>query len=218
MDFFKTKQEDFMKLLLALCLLAAPLAAQITPDAALQRLADGNDRYTKDQFISPDRTQERREEVVNMQKPYAVIVGCSDSRVSPEIIFDQGIGDLFVVRVAGNVIGPVELDSIEYSVKVLNSVLVVVLGHENCGAVKAVLANQTKDIEAIAAIMEKAIAPVKDKPGDAVVNAVQANARAMAEDLKKVPNLAPLVKDGKLKIVPGYYNLQSGKVDILTDK
>src|SRR5260221_14334167 len=88
---------------------------RIDPAIGLQRLIEGNERYTKDQFISPDRTQERRQEVVLKQNPYAVIVGCSDSRVSPEIIFDQGIGDLFVVRVAGNVVGPVELDSIDYS-------------------------------------------------------------------------------------------------------
>lgn len=206
------------KLLLSLCLLSAPLAAQVTPDQGLQKLIEGNNRYTKDQFISPDRTQERREEVLSVQKPYAIIVGCSDSRVSPEIIFDQGIGDLFVVRVAGNVVGPVELDSIEYSAAVLGSVTVLVLGHENCGAVKAVLANQTKDIEAIAELMEKGIAPFRNSGDDAVVNAVKANARAMSAYLKTTPVLGGLIKDGKLKVVPGYYNLKSGKVDILEDK
>lgn len=206
-----------MKLLLSLCLLSAPLAA-MTPDEGLERLVDGNNRYTQDQFISPDRTQERREEVVSVQKPYAIIVGCSDSRVSPEIIFDQGIGDLFVVRVAGNVVGPVELDSIEYSAAVLGSVTVLVLGHENCGAVRAVLANQTKDIEAIAELMEKGIAPFRNDQADAVSNAIKANARAMAAYIKTTPILGALIKDGKLKVYPGYYNLKSGKVDILDEK
>ena len=91
------------------------------------------------------------------QKPFAIILGCSDSRVSPEILFDQGIGDLFIVRVAGNVAGPVELDSIEYAALYLKSSLVLVLGHENCGAITAVLDGQTKEIEHVADLIAPAI-------------------------------------------------------------
>lgn len=202
--------------MLSLSLLSS-LSAQITPDEALKRLTDGNERYTKDQFLSPDRTSERREALVSVQKPYAVIVGCSDSRVSPEIIFDQGIGDLFIVRVAGNVVGPVELDSIEFSATALGSVLVLVLGHENCGAVRAVVGGQTKDIEAVASLIEKGIGSgekIADMPLD---KAVKLNAEAVAAYLKTAPVLADLIKQGKLKIASGYYNLASGKVEILPE-
>ena len=198
------------------CLLSS-LSASITPDEALKRLVEGNTRYTKDQFISPDRTSERREALVSSQKPYAIIVGCSDSRVSPEIIFDQGIGDLFIVRVAGNVVGPIELDSIEYSATALGSSLVLVMGHENCGAVQAVLAGQTKDIEAVAALVEKGIAPAKNMKGNSLENAVKLNAESVAAYLKTTPVLAQLIKEGKLQVVSGYYNLASGKVEILPE-
>ncbi len=197
--------------------IVAPLNALIPPDEALKRLIEGNSRYTKDQFVSPDRTQERRDEVASTQTPFAVIVGCSDSRVTPEIIFDQGIGDLFVVRVAGNVVAPVELDSIDYSVGVLGSTLVLVLGHESCGAVKAVLNDQTKSIEALANLIEPAIAKAKDTPGDALTNAIKANAKSVAEYLKTTTLLRKKIQDGGVKVVAGYYNLRTGKVDILPE-
>ncbi|HUD00945.1 MAG TPA: carbonic anhydrase, partial [Rhabdochlamydiaceae bacterium] len=118
----------------------------LTPDKALETLMDGNQRFSQDKSLHSDRNSERRQELVSKQTPYAIILGCSDSRVAPEIVFDQGIGDLFIVRVAGNVVGPLELDSIEYSALYLHSSLVMVLGHESCGAIKAVLAGTTKDI------------------------------------------------------------------------
>lgn len=204
-------------LTLQLCLAPFSAYAATLPEASLQRLVEGNDRYTKDQFTSPDRTQERRLEVVSSQQPFAVIVGCSDSRVAPEIIFDQGIGDLFVVRVAGNVVGPVELDSIDYSALVLNSSIVLVLGHENCGAVKAVLAGQTKDIPAVAQLIEPAIAKVRNDPDHMLDHAIHANVEAVVTQLKNSPVLAQLMTDGKLNVVGGYYNLKSGKVDLLPE-
>ncbi|MCE5317446.1 MAG: carbonic anhydrase [Parachlamydia sp.] len=191
-----------------LCQMA--LFAEIDPDKALLRLQEGNTRYMKDQSTCPDRAQIRREAVSSKQKPFATIVGCSDSRVSPEILFDQGIGDLFVVRVAGNVVGPVGLDSIDYSVIYLGSNLIVVLGHENCGAVKAVLDNTTKDIETIAKLIEPAIKDHHELP-----SAIKANVQQVVKLLKESPVISRLVNEKKLKVVGGYYNLVSGKVDFL---
>lgn len=205
--------EEYMKFIpaFALALLAQSfLLAEVTPDQALKRLQDGNARYMNDQFINPDRTQVRREAVSSKQKPFAAIVGCADSRVSPEILFDQGVGDLFVVRVAGNVVGPIELDSVEYSVLYLGSTLIMVLGHENCGAVKAVLDGTTKDIEAIATLIKPAI-----KDDHALDTAVKANVEQVVKQLAESSVIGPLVKEGKVKVVGGYYNLVSGKVDLL---
>lgn len=188
---------------------------RITPDMALQRLMIGNQRFYQDQMSHADHSRDRREDTASLQKPFAVILGCSDSRVLPEIIFDQGIGDLFVIRVAGNVVGPLELDSIEYSVLVNGSSVIVVLGHENCGAVKAVLAKTTKDIEAIAALIEPAIAQVNPQAPNAVETAVKANVHAVVEQLKQSTPISTFMRDNKLKVVGAYYNLRTGKVDLV---
>ena len=104
---------------------------KITSQEAIERLKAGNERYVEDELEHPHRDSDRREALTSKQNPFAIIVGCSDSRVSPEILFDQGVGDLFVVRVAGNVIGPLELDSIDYAALYLGSVCILVMGHEN---------------------------------------------------------------------------------------
>jgi carbonic anhydrase len=104
--------------------------------SALQRLVEGNKRYADNKPMHPRQGEERRKGIIAKQAPYAVIVGCSDSRVPPEIIFDEGLGDLFVVRVAGNVLGPIELESVAYSVSNFNPSIILVLGHENCRAIK----------------------------------------------------------------------------------
>ena len=137
----------------------------LTPDKALQTLREGNLRFIQNKSIHPNRADERRLETAKQQEPFAIILGCSDSRVSPEIVFDQGIGDLFVVRVAGNVVSPVILDSIEYSALYLHSSIIVVLGHENCGAVKAVLQGNTKDMEPVAELIRRQSKNPKRKKG-----------------------------------------------------
>ncbi|MFS8564269.1 MAG: hypothetical protein LVR00_08190 [Rhabdochlamydiaceae bacterium] len=148
--------------------------------------------------------------------PFAVIVGCSDSRVSPEIIFDQTIGDLFVVRVAGNVIGPIELDSIEYSVDKLDTPLVVILGHQKCGAVSAVLSGSgDEDIESIAPYIQEAVDETKNMTGDPLTNAIKANVTNGIKTLKKSRVIGALLKSKKLKIVGAYYELATGKVQQL---
>jgi carbonic anhydrase len=183
----------------------------MTPN--LQRLVDGNERFVNNEMTHYKAAQIRREELTTHQEPFAIIVGCSDSRVSPEIVFDQGIGDLFVVRTAGNAVGPISQDSIEFAVLYLHSKLILVVGHEGCGAVTAVLKGNTKDIENVAAVIEPAVK--KYKGTDNLVDAIKANVLHTVEDLKATQQLAPLVKSGALEIRGGYYDFHSGKVTIL---
>lgn len=165
---------------------------------SLSRLMKGNDRYVHDTLEHPNRTPERREAVVSKQEPFAVIVGCADSRVSPEIIFDQGVGDLFVVRVAGNVIGPLELDSIDYSVLYLHSSVVLVLGHENCGAVKAVINNTTKDIESVANLIRPSVVEETAKhPENLAEASIKANAIRMRDYLLQTPVIKKMIAEKK---------------------
>ena len=187
----------------------------MTPEAALKTLMEGNQRFSQDQSLHSDRTSERRQELASKQAPYAVIVGCSDYRVAPEIVFDQGIGDLFIVRVAGNVVGPLELDSIEYSAIYLHSSLIMVLGHENCGAIKAVLAGTTKDIESVAELIQPAAEATKNQKADRLENTIKTNAKMMADQLRKSPVLSPMIASKKLSVVPAYYNFHTGKIELL---
>lgn len=191
----------------------------MTPKEAMDRLMEGNDRYVHDALEHPNRDLVRREAIVSKQTPFAAIVGCSDSRASPEIVFDQGIGDLFVVRVAGNVIGPLELDSIEYSVIYLHSVLILILGHENCGAVDAVIHNNTKDIEAVAKLIQPAVQEAKkSKENNLLERAVKTNALRMKDAvIKSSPTIQKFIKDEKIEVHAAYYNLQTGAVELLTE-
>ena len=200
-----------MKWISLFCLIANALTA-VTTQEALERLIQGNKRYVADELKNPDRSSFRRLEVQQKQNPYATIVGCSDSRVPPEIVFDAGIGDLFIVRVAGQVVGPVELDSIEYSVKYLGSSAILVLGHESCGAVTAVLKGETADIENIAQLIEPAIDTLKKKT---VENAVKANVRYTVAHLKEIPVIKQSIKEKKIEVIGGYYHLSDGHVEIL---
>jgi carbonic anhydrase len=185
-------------------------ANELTPDESLQRLKEGNKRFVKEKLEHPDRSAERRLELKNDQTPFAIILGCSDSRVAPEIIFDAGIGDLFVVRVAGNVLGPTELDSIKYSVIANKSSIIVVLGHQNCGAVQAVLKNKTQDIEHVAEIIEPAILE-----STSLESAIIHNVEYTVNALKKSPIIEQFISLKALKVVGGYYNFKTGEVDIL---
>jgi carbonic anhydrase len=190
--------------------------ASPSPQEALKRLMEGNQRYMNDELEHPNRTSERREASQAVQTPFAVIVGCSDSRVSPEIIFDQGIGDLFIVRVAGNVIGPLELESIEYSTFTLKSVLILVLGHENCGAVKAVVQGKTEDIPALALIIGPAVKDAQENdPKNVLKAAIKDNALHMKELLLSSGKLGKLAKEKRIDIEAAYYNLETGKVELL---
>lgn len=192
-------------------LLVLQIVSGITPDDAFKRLMAGNKRYVKDALEHPNRTSERREATTSKQFPYAVIVGCSDSRVPPEIIFDEGVGDLFVVRVAGNVIGDIERESIEYAVQVLGSVFILVMGHENCGAVKAVIEGQSDAMPAIATMIKAAI-----KEGKSELSAsIKDNAVQMKALLLQSPVIQNLVAKKQVGVQAGYYNLQTGIVEAL---
>lgn len=185
--------------------------APLDPKIALQRLLKGNERFVADKSHCPDRNQDRRAATAAKQKPFAIVLGCSDSRVPPELAFDQGIGDIFVVRVAGNVVGATELDSVEYSAIHNHSSIIVVLGHENCGAVTAVLANNTQDIEAVADLIKPAV----DKSNKNLNVAIEANIRNSVDRIRQSPPIANLIKEGKVDVVGAYYNLRTGKVNVL---
>lgn len=186
------------------------------PKEAMNTLMKGNERFMQDKLEHPNRTSERREAIASKQKPFAAIVGCADSRVSPEIIFDQGVGDLFVVRVAGNVIGPLEIDSVDYSVLHLGAIVVLVLGHENCGAVDAVISGQTQDIESVAKLIEPAVNQAKaDGKEDLLVRAIKANALNMKKFLVDSPVIARLIKEKGIEVHAAYYNVQTGAVELL---
>ncbi len=187
----------------------------VTPEDGLKRLIEGNKRFSQDKLTSPGRDQERRLALVSTQAPFAVIVGCSDSRVSPEILFDQGVGDLFIVRNAGNVVNDVGTDSIEYSVNHLKSSVIVVLGHQNCGAVAAVVGGQDADIESVAKLIAPAVKKVRGESGNILENAIKMNVKLTVEQLKNSSEFSKLIQDKKLIVVGGYYNLETGLVEIL---
>lgn len=186
-----------------------------TPEESLARLMRGNVRYVEGRLVHPSRGEDRRLETAQKQDPFAVILGCSDSRVSPEIIFDQGIGDLFIIRVAGNVVGPIELDSIEFSAVHFNSSIIMVLGHKNCSAVSTVLKGDVDVIENIASLIEPAVVKSKAIAGDSLESAVKMNVRMAVEQLNNNPFIKKLVDEKKVKVVGGYYDLGTGTVELL---
>lgn len=206
-----------MRIILCFLFFCNVCFAEVLPEHAETRLKEGNLRFIAETSHHPNRCSERRLETADTQEPFATIVGCSDSRVAPEIIFDQGIGDLFIVRVAGNVVGPVEQDSIEYSVLILKSPLILVVGHQNCGAVNAVLSGQTKDIEAVAKLVQPAVDEAQKQKGDKLLNAIQNNARNVAKQLRKQKLFKKMIKEKKLGVKAAYYSFETGKVEILSD-
>ncbi len=199
----------------------------ISAKAALERLREGNGRWVTDARVaSASTTAARRREMVAGQEPFAVVLGCADSRVPPEFIFDQGAGDLFVVRVAGNVAGPAEIGSIEFAVQKLGARLIVVLGHSLCGAVVATLDAPGEAAEGgspyLASIMDRirpAVAEVLATvpPGDRdtlVERAVRANTRMAADCLRLESQvLARQIKGDGLLVVGAGYDLETGIVD-----
>lgn len=196
----------------------AGTTSNITPDAALQKLMDGNRRYIQQKRTFPDQGRSRIVEVAQGQHPFATILGCSDSRVAPEILFDQGLGDLFDIRVAGNFIDNVVLGNMEYAVLELGVPLLVVLGHERCGAVKAALDGKPVPghIGSLVRAIKPAVYATKGLPGDAWDNAVRANVKMSVKNLKaRSPILAKAIKAGTLKVVGARYDLDSGEVQVI---
>jgi carbonic anhydrase len=197
---------------------AAGPASQISAGAAHRRLVEGNVRYAAGKPLRLDHSA-RREVTAKGQNPSAIVLGCSDSRVPPEVVFDQGLGDLFIVRVAGNIADDVALGSMEYAVGHFATPLIVVLGHEKCGAVSATVEVAKSGtmpgphISSLVRAIEPAVEASKGLPGDPVENAIHANVLRVVEELKtSQPVLAAAVTAGKLQIVGAEYHLASGTV------
>jgi carbonic anhydrase len=203
---------------------ATASADQSKPDEVLQRLIEGNKRYAEGKLEHPGRSPMDFQPLAEGQAPLAIILGCADSRVSPEILFDQGVGDLFVVRVAGNMVGsgPILKGSIEFAVAILGVRLILVLGHSECGACKsAVKFIDDKDtlqgsIEGMVDYIRPVVRMVAGKPGDKLANVIKAN---VTEGVKKLQGLDPIlskmVKSGELMVVGGVYDLKTGKVEMV---
>jgi carbonic anhydrase len=216
----------------------------IPPSEAISRLKEGNGRYTSGNPQHPhesreERTQmaakshenlgmsaadaaKRREELANSQHPFAVVLGCADSRVPPEIVFDQGLGDLFVVRVAGNVIDDHALGSIEYAVDHLSVRLTVVLGHQRCGAVlaaKETIAAKGRAPAHIQSLVTAIEPAVEATAKDDLEATVRANVKNVVQALRSsTPVLKAKVDSGELRVVGAYYSLDTGSVTFLDEK
>jgi carbonic anhydrase len=197
----------------------------VNADQALRDLLAGNHRFTTGNRLTPRSRPEDFRALAHGQFPEAVIVGCADSRVAPEILFDVGVGDIFVVRVAGNVIGGAGVTvkgSIEYAVAELNVPLILVLGHSGCGAVKAAIQHiDAKDslpgaINGLVELIKPAVERSKGMPGNLLENAIRRNVEIGVERLQGLePILAPRVKAGKVKVVGGVYDLSTGSVKLI---
>jgi carbonic anhydrase len=186
-------------------------APGIPPATALQQLLDGNARYVADKATHP---ASRPSDAA--QHPAAIILSCSDSRVPPEILFDQGVGALFVVRAAGNTYDQLALESIEYAVAHLGASLILVMGHDQCGAVTAAVAEYPKPTTSpLIKNIYPAVAKTRGQPGDPVSNAISENAVLIAGRLAKDPRFAAQVRSGQLQVVAARYNLATGAVTIL---
>jgi carbonic anhydrase len=192
------------------------------PDQTLSRLLEGNQRYVADRPIL-DESPRRRIEVARGQRPFAAILGCVDSRVPPELVFDHGLGELLVVRTAGQVLDQAVLGSLEFGVLEFNIPLLVVLGHAYCGAVKAaidLLAQKGKaeaDIDYLVKALEPAVEAGKRRGGDLWQAASRAQVTLQVEQLKQAPVLSAAVGAGTLKVVGAWYNLETGLVEILVE-
>jgi carbonic anhydrase len=198
--------------------------AQPSPEEALRLLLEGNKRFAEGNLKHPRRQPDDFKRLAEEQDPIAVVVGCSDARVPPEVLFDQGVGDLFVIRIAGNVIrglGPVVSGSIEYAVAELQVPLVVVLGHSGCGAVKAAIKYKDPDelpfsLGELVDSIQPAVEDARAEQGDLLENAIRANVRRGIHRLKtRAAFVGDAVKQGQLHVVGATYNLRDGRVTLL---
>ncbi len=186
-----------------------------TPDAALAELMAGNKRYLSDGiYASAKELAKLRQDTLQKQKPFAAVLSCADSRVPTEIVFDQTIGSIFVTRVAGNVATPELIGSLEYGAAVLGTKVIMVMGHSACGAVKATM--EGKEVPGQISSLFPHIQPAVDQAGHNLEAAIKANAKIQAGLLREASTvLSGMSKEGKIKIVAGYYDLGSGVVSIL---
>ncbi|MDZ8187894.1 MAG: carbonic anhydrase [Nostoc sp. ChiSLP02] len=191
----------------------------VSADEAIRRLLNGNQRFVLQESKCGDRSLERLRLVAKAQYPFAAILGCADSRVPAEIVFDQGLGDLFVVRVAGNVASDSAIGSLEYSTAVLGSQLIVVLGHKRCGAVIEAIKDEPLPgrIGFIVEGIKPALANTKLTTDSTSDDAVKANIKYQVQKLQENSTLlAKLAREGKLKIIGACYDIDTGKVNMIS--
>ena len=194
---------------------ASPAAAA-TPEAALTELLDGNKRFSSNHPTSQKQDLAAlRQQTVEKQQPFAAVLSCADSRVPVELIFDQTIGQIFVARVAGNVVTPELIGSLEYGAEVLGTKIILVLGHSGCGAVKATIARE--EVPGQISSLFPHIQPAVAQAGTNLEAAIKANAKIQANLLRDSSTvISSLIKEGNLKVVAGYYDLATGRVVVLT--
>lgn len=195
----------------------SPARAQtaMTPDAALQELAQGNARFVAGRLTSFQADLDvLRQNTVDKQEPFAAVLSCANSRVPPELVFDQSIGRLFVTRVAGNICTPEVIASLEYGAAELGTAAIMVVGHSGCGAVKATIAAHA--VPGQISALYAPIIPAVERAGTDLTAVIKANALIQADLLRRAsPVLAEMIKQGKLKVAAAYYDLASGKVSTL---
>jgi len=198
-----------------------PVKGQVTGKEALKQLMAGNQRFVTGKLEHPNHCEESRRGLVSAQNPIAVVLTCADSRVPPVDVFDQGLGDLFIVRVAGNIINDHILGSIEYAVSHLNTPLVMVMGHSSCGAVGAV-AQGVKlhgHIASLTPSIDAALKKAKGMDGIWTENASKELAKTTAKKIEESePIITDLVKQGTVLVVATYYDLETGVVSMLSDE
>lgn len=194
---------------------ATPAQSKLSPDAALQELMNGNQRFTTGRLTAHEQDLAiLKQHNIEKQEPFAAVLSCADSRVPVELVFDQTIGHIFVTRVAGNVVTPEIIGSLEYGALVLGTKVIVVMGHSGCGAVKATI--QGKEVPGQISALFPHIQPAVDQAGPDLDAATRQNAKIQAALLKEASTvIAALVKEGKLKVVAGYYDIGSGTVTLL---
>jgi carbonic anhydrase len=200
-----------------------PKQTVVDATEALRRLQEGNARFAAGKSKHPHETSNWRQLLESGQHPFAVVLGCSDSRVPPELIFDQGFGDLFVIRVAGNIVDTEVTASIEYAIDHLETQLVVVMGHTQCGAVTAALEHladadgEPAEVVSLLYLIEPAIMDIpKDLPRQQKIDkAVRRNVELAVRRLSRVPDLRRSLNAGKIKIVGAVYDMHTGKIEII---
>lgn len=201
----------------------SPSPRPTTPAAAFARLMEGNKRWVSGNLQHPDRDPTRRQLVAHEQEPFGSVLSCIDSRVPPELLFDTGLGDLYVMRTGGEAVSPVVTGSVEYGPMTSGTPLIVVLGHQRCGAIKAAYTSlrDGKPLPGNLQAIVRALRPayeqtVREGGTDPVETMARNQARLTANDLRSNQDLAPLVKKGALAVVGAYYSLDTGKVQVLT--
>ncbi|MDG2991517.1 carbonic anhydrase [Candidatus Synechococcus calcipolaris G9] len=191
--------------------------SSFNPDQALAALLAGNQRFVEQQQNHPHQDFNRLSSVAEHQAPFAAILSCADSRVIPEILFDQGIGDLFVIRVAGNIAAIEDIASVEYAVFVLQVSLVVILGHERCGAVQATLAGNPLPgaMHTLVNAIQPAVERSAQEEGDRLANAVKANVQLQGQRLCSSPVIKDAIAKGALRIIGAYYDLDTALIETM---